>query len=109
MIGYRALLEGDNEANGAADAVRAKLAFKEQQIYSRTEGMVAESVLTKCQAEFDSSKAEAVMTTTAKQAAGASCKQNRSDHRVDGGGRGGATPFQHTPGKGAKGAKPTKG
>ncbi|KAK3275487.1 hypothetical protein CYMTET_16394 [Cymbomonas tetramitiformis] len=30
MIGYRALLEGDNEANGGADAVRAKLAFMEQ-------------------------------------------------------------------------------
>eukprot|EP00854_Cymbomonas_tetramitiformis_P003733 gene3733-biopygen3671 len=101
MIGYRAMLEVDNEANGGADAVRAKLAFMEQKIYSSTEGMVAESVLTKCQAEFDSSKAEAVMTTTAKQAAGAAYKHSRSDHRVRGGGRGGASPPQYTPGQAA--------
>ncbi|KAK3268802.1 hypothetical protein CYMTET_22709 [Cymbomonas tetramitiformis] len=57
MIGYRALLEGDNQAHGGADAVRAKLAFMQQKIYSSTEGMVADSVLTKWLAEFDSSKA----------------------------------------------------
>ncbi|KAK3240701.1 hypothetical protein CYMTET_49480 [Cymbomonas tetramitiformis] len=98
MIGYRAMLEVDNEANGGADAVRAKLAFMEQKIYSSTEGMVADSVLTKWQAEFDSSKAKAVMMTTAKQAAGAAYKHSRSDHRVRGGGRGGASPPQYTPG-----------
>ncbi|KAK3289774.1 hypothetical protein CYMTET_2809 [Cymbomonas tetramitiformis] len=33
MIGYQALLEGDNKANGRPDAVRAKLAFMEQKIF----------------------------------------------------------------------------
>ncbi|KAK3242436.1 hypothetical protein CYMTET_47877 [Cymbomonas tetramitiformis] len=60
--------------------------------------MVADSVRAKWLAEFDSSKVKAVMTTTANQAAGAAFKQNRSKHRVGGGGRGGATPSQHTPG-----------
>ncbi|KAK3284586.1 hypothetical protein CYMTET_7774 [Cymbomonas tetramitiformis] len=73
MIGYRAMLEGDNEASGGADAVRAKLAFMEQKIYSSTEGVVADSVLTKWLAEFDSSKAKAVTTTTAKSS-GARCR-----------------------------------
>ncbi|KAK3270662.1 hypothetical protein CYMTET_20951 [Cymbomonas tetramitiformis] len=88
MIGYRALLEGDNEAECGPDAVRAKFAFMEQKIYSSTEGMVADTFPTKELAEFDSFKSKVVMTTTAKQAAGATSKQNRSDHRV-GGGRGG--------------------
>ncbi|KAK3241878.1 hypothetical protein CYMTET_48401 [Cymbomonas tetramitiformis] len=70
MIGYRAMLEGDSEAHDGAEAVRAKLAFMEQKIYAGTEGMVADTVLTKWLAEFDNSKAKAVMTTTAKQAAG---------------------------------------
>ncbi|KAK3269483.1 hypothetical protein CYMTET_22074 [Cymbomonas tetramitiformis] len=70
MIGYRAMLEGDNEAYGGAEAVRAKLAFTDQKIYAGTEGMVADTVQTKWLSEFNNSKAKAVMTTTTKQAAG---------------------------------------
>ncbi|KAK3275491.1 hypothetical protein CYMTET_16379 [Cymbomonas tetramitiformis] len=88
MIGYRAVLEGDNEAHGGADAARAKLAFMEQKIYAGLEGVVADTVLTKWLSEFDSSKAKSVMTVAAKQAAGAANRAQRSDHRV-GGGRGG--------------------
>ncbi|KAK3262114.1 hypothetical protein CYMTET_29014 [Cymbomonas tetramitiformis] len=40
------MLEGDNEAHGGADAVRAKLALMEHNIYVGTEGMVADNVLT---------------------------------------------------------------
>eukprot|EP00854_Cymbomonas_tetramitiformis_P034267 gene34267-biopygen23376 len=87
MIGYRAMLEGDNEAYGGAEAVRAKLAFTDQKIYAGTEGMVADTVQTKWLSEFNNSKAKAVMTTTTKQAAGAASRAQRSDHRV-GGGRG---------------------
>ncbi|KAK3239638.1 hypothetical protein CYMTET_50450 [Cymbomonas tetramitiformis] len=62
MIGYRAMLEGDNEAHGGAEVVRAKLAFMEQKIYAGTKGVVADTVLSKWLAEFDSSKAKNVMT-----------------------------------------------
>ncbi|KAK3272953.1 hypothetical protein CYMTET_18781 [Cymbomonas tetramitiformis] len=75
MIGYRAMLEGDNEAHSGAEAVRAKLPFMEQKIYSGTERMVTDTVLTNCLAEFDNSKAKAVMATTTKQAAGAANRQ----------------------------------
>ncbi|KAK3246029.1 hypothetical protein CYMTET_44423 [Cymbomonas tetramitiformis] len=61
MIGYRAMLEGDNEAHGGAEVVRAKLAFMEQKIYSGTEGVVADTVLTKWLAEFDTTQAKNVM------------------------------------------------
>eukprot|EP00854_Cymbomonas_tetramitiformis_P003641 gene3641-biopygen3581 len=105
IIGYRSMLEGDNEAHGGADAVRAKLAFMEQKIYAGTKGMVADTILTKWLAEFDNSKAKSVMTTTAKQAAGAASRAQRSDHRV-GGGRGGDQAPPNSPGKGGKAAQP---
>eukprot|EP00854_Cymbomonas_tetramitiformis_P034060 gene34060-biopygen8622 len=88
MIAYMAMLEGDNEARGGAEVVRAKLAFMEQKIYAGTEGVVADTILTKWLAEFDASKAKNVMTVTAKQAAGAANRAQRGDHRV-GDGRGG--------------------
>eukprot|EP00854_Cymbomonas_tetramitiformis_P020301 gene20301-biopygen20936 len=84
MIGYRAMLEGDNEAHGGAEVVRAKLAFMEQKIYAGTEGVVADTILTKWLAEFDASKAKSVMTVTAKQAAGAANRAQRGDHRLGG-------------------------
>eukprot|EP00854_Cymbomonas_tetramitiformis_P006108 gene6108-biopygen6136 len=84
MIGYRAMLEGDNEAHGGAEVVRAKLAFMEQKIYAGTEGVVADTILTKWLAEFDASKAKNVMTVTAKLAAGAATRAQRGDHRVGG-------------------------
>ncbi|KAK3241237.1 hypothetical protein CYMTET_48988 [Cymbomonas tetramitiformis] len=99
MIGYRSMLEGDNEAHGGADAVRAKLAFMEQKIYARTEGMVADTVLTKWLAEFHNSKAKSVMTATAKQAAGAASRAQRSDHRVGGGRGGDRAPPPNSPGQ----------
>ncbi|KAK3273088.1 hypothetical protein CYMTET_18660 [Cymbomonas tetramitiformis] len=54
----------------------------EQKIYAGTEGIVADTVLTKLLAEFDNSKAKSVMTATAKQAAGAASRAQRSGHRV---------------------------
>eukprot|EP00854_Cymbomonas_tetramitiformis_P005710 gene5710-biopygen5729 len=57
MIGYKAMLEGGNEAHGGADAWLA---------------------------DFDASKAKSVMTVTAKQAAGAANRAQRGDHRVGG-------------------------
>ncbi|KAK3235405.1 hypothetical protein CYMTET_54386 [Cymbomonas tetramitiformis] len=97
MISYRALLDGDSEAHGGPEAVRASLLFMEQKAYVGTEGMVADSVLTKWMAEFDSSKQKAVMTTTTKQAAGAQNRAVRSDSRV-GGGRGAErSPHQNSP------------
>eukprot|EP00854_Cymbomonas_tetramitiformis_P034072 gene34072-biopygen9987 len=106
MIGYRAMLKGDNEDHGGAEVVRAKLAFMEQKIYAGTEGVVADTILTKWLAEFDASKAKSVMTVTAKQAAGAANRAQRGDHRV-GGGRGGDRALPpNSPGKGGKAANP---
>ncbi|KAK3285131.1 hypothetical protein CYMTET_7247 [Cymbomonas tetramitiformis] len=51
-----------------------------------SEGVVADTVLSKWLAEFaDSSKAKNAMTVTAKQAAGAANRAQRSDHRIGGG------------------------
>ncbi|KAK3242772.1 hypothetical protein CYMTET_47546 [Cymbomonas tetramitiformis] len=102
MIGYRAMLEGDNEAHGGAEVVRAKLAFMEQKIYAGTEGVVADTILTKWLAEFDASKAKSVMTVTAKQAAGAANRAQRGDHRVGGGRGGDQAPPPNSPGNGGK-------
>ncbi|KAK3251021.1 hypothetical protein CYMTET_39632 [Cymbomonas tetramitiformis] len=107
MIGYRAMLEGDNEAYGGAEVVRAKLAFMEQKIYVGTEGVVADTVLSKWLAEFDSSKAKNVMTVTAKQAAGAANRAQRGDHRVGGGRGGDRAPPPNSPGKGGQTAYDT--
>ncbi|KAK3289666.1 hypothetical protein CYMTET_2936 [Cymbomonas tetramitiformis] len=99
MIGYRAMLEGDNEAHGGAEVVRAKLAFMEQKIYAGTEGVVADTILTKWLAEFDASKAKGVMTVTAKQAAGVANRAQRGDHRIGGGRGGDRAPPPNSPGK----------
>ncbi|KAK3282656.1 hypothetical protein CYMTET_9616 [Cymbomonas tetramitiformis] len=71
----------------------------EQKIYAGTEGMVADTVLTKWLAEFDNSKAKNVMTATAKQAAGAASRAQRNDHRVGGGRGGDRAPPPNSPGQ----------
>ncbi|KAK3274853.1 hypothetical protein CYMTET_16992 [Cymbomonas tetramitiformis] len=70
-------------------------------IYAGTEGVVADTILTKWLAEFDASKAKNVMTVTAKLAARAATRAQRGDHRVGGHG-GDRAPPANPQGKGGK-------
>eukprot|EP00854_Cymbomonas_tetramitiformis_P018369 gene18369-biopygen18957 len=67
-----------------ARGVVQEVEFLDEKIYSGTEGVVADTVLTKWLAEFDTTQAKNVMTVTAKLAAGAANRAHRDDHRVGG-------------------------
>ncbi|KAK3257507.1 hypothetical protein CYMTET_33408 [Cymbomonas tetramitiformis] len=58
MIQLKASMESDVSVHGGADALRAKLASIEEKVYSGTDGLVTDSVLTKWLKEFRHSESE---------------------------------------------------
>ncbi|KAK3277861.1 hypothetical protein CYMTET_14157, partial [Cymbomonas tetramitiformis] len=66
MIQLQASIETDSTTHSGAEALQAKLAFIEQKVYTGTDGLVADSVLTKGLNDFDNMKVKAVTNTHAK-------------------------------------------
>ncbi|KAK3237728.1 hypothetical protein CYMTET_52220 [Cymbomonas tetramitiformis] len=68
MVQLRAGLDGA-AAHKGPEALKAKLAFMEENVYNSSDGFDAEPIFNKWLQEFDSSRHRAVMNTAAKQAA----------------------------------------
>ncbi|KAK3289157.1 hypothetical protein CYMTET_3403 [Cymbomonas tetramitiformis] len=106
MIQLRASMESDATVHGGTEALRAKLAFVEEKVYTGTEGLVRDSVLTKWLKEFDASKAKTVMNTHAKASAKISTFRDRKGGKGKGisGCRTGAKGGGRGAGKGGRGS-----
>ncbi|KAK3266721.1 hypothetical protein CYMTET_24679 [Cymbomonas tetramitiformis] len=71
MLELRAQLELDPSSShrGGAQALRAQLQFVEDRAYQAVNGVVADEVLQQWLNDFDKSRGNAMLNTTAKQAA----------------------------------------
>eukprot|EP00854_Cymbomonas_tetramitiformis_P002121 gene2120-biopygen2021 len=69
MIQLRADMKTNATSHGGADALRAKLAFIEEKVYARSDGLVTDSVLTMWLKDFNATKAKGVMQTHVKASA----------------------------------------
>ncbi|KAK3276403.1 hypothetical protein CYMTET_15514 [Cymbomonas tetramitiformis] len=73
MLELRAQLEADPSSSqrGGAEALRAKLQFVEDRVYSASDRLVADEVLQQWLDDFDKSQGRAMLSTTSKLAANA--------------------------------------
>ncbi|KAK3278143.1 hypothetical protein CYMTET_13901 [Cymbomonas tetramitiformis] len=90
MIQLRADMKTNATSHGGADALRAKLAFIEEKVYARSDGLVTDSVLTMWLKDFNATKAKGVMQTHVKASAKVSTFRDRQGGKGNGAAGGGA-------------------